>query len=486
MKTFLTKNTFAFLSLLLYSVTSLTSAYPGSTSITPNEDKNTASSIRKNLSDEFQGAYLGEIERTGKVVEIDLVASVGEIEIIEGYKTQVWNYNGTVPGPEIRVKLGDTLKITMINQLPSATTIHWHGVRLPNSMDGVPGLTQEAVPPGKSFTYQFTPKDSGTFWFHPHVRGSEQVERGLFGVLIVEEKESPKYSKDVVWVIDDWRIREDGQIDPNFVTPSDLMHDGRWGNVITVNASRKERLTVQPGERIRLRLVNPSNGRIYAPDFGSLNATIIAVDGMYVKKAFDANGFALAPGNRIDVDLTIPQESKGKNYPVFDRFTRNANFLASIVVRGEKVETPGFDYPRNPKIPDWIEASEITTQKTYRLNVREKIDFVTIRRGLEWTINEKAYPNYDPVELTYNEFNKISFVNESSRLHPMHLHGQFFKVLSRNGKPVEEPAFRDTALIYPRETVTIGLVPLDRGEWLEHCHTLEHADAGMITVVSVK
>jgi FtsP/CotA-like multicopper oxidase with cupredoxin domain len=100
---------------------------------------------------------------------------------------KVWAYNGQVPGPVLRVRLGETLRVHFTNNLPEETTIHWHGVRLPNAMDGVPGVTQPPVPPAGEFVYEFTPKDAGTFWFHPHVRASEQVERGLYGVLVVED-----------------------------------------------------------------------------------------------------------------------------------------------------------------------------------------------------------------------------------------------------------------------------------------------------------
>ncbi len=119
-------------------------------------------------------------------------------------------------------------------------------------MDGVPGVTQEPIPAGGSFTYRFVPKDAGTFWFHPHVRGSEQVERGLYGVLIVDDAQPLPYSRDEVCVLDDWRLGPDGAIDPRFVTRQDLAHDGRWGQVVTVNGDVAQLMVVRPGERIRL------------------------------------------------------------------------------------------------------------------------------------------------------------------------------------------------------------------------------------------
>ncbi len=445
--------------------------------------------LRVQLEKEFKNAYSKDADFNGEIVEINLIASLDEIEIFDGAKTKVWAYNRKVPGPEIRIKLGQKLKINFTNNLPQETTIHFHGVRVPNAMDGVPGVTQPPIKPGESFVYEFVPKDPGTFWFHPHVRSSEQVERGLFGVLIVEDEIDKMYSQDIVWVIDDWRLGKDKQVDDRFNTPMDLMHDGRWGNVITVNGKLEEVLSARPGERIRLRLVNTSNARVYLPTFGKddniLKAKIIAVDGMYVKKEFDFGDLELAPGNRIDIDIIIPKNAKGKEFILIDRLIpERINTLAKIKVSGDLAKTPNFEYPVNTLVPNWENAVLLGIDKEYRLNARRKNN--KMPPDIEWTINDKAYPDYDAFVFKYDKINTFRFVNESARLHPMHLHGQFFKVIARNGKPVNEPFFRDTVLIYPRESVDLALLALDKGKWANHCHILEHAEAGMMTVVEVK
>ncbi len=445
---------------------------------------------RTSLLEEFMGAYDEDIVPNGNVVEVDMLAAESEIEIFNGYKTKVWSYNGSVPGPEIRIKLGDTLKINFTNNLTQETTIHFHGVRVPNAMDGVPGVTQEPIESGESFVYEFTPKDAGTFWFHPHVRSSEQVERGLFGTLIVEDEIDAAYSQDIVWVIDDWKMTDDLQVYDAFNTQMDLMHDGRWGNLITVNASTDEVLNVRPGERIRLRLVNTSNARVYMPSFENLEAKVIAVDGMYVKEVFEIGDLELSPGNRIDLDITIPSDADGKVFTLLDTFNQEPIVLASIAVSGEKEETPDFPFPSNPNVPDWYAAQDVEIDKEYRLNARRKegsdAGGMMGMGEIEWTINDKAYPDYDPFTFQYAKFNTMRFTNESSRLHPMHLHGQFFKVIARDGIASEEPYFRDTVLVYPNQSVDIALVPLDKGVWVSHCHILEHAEAGMMTAVKVE
>lgn len=436
---------------------------------------------------EFEGAYAIDASPNGTVRSFDIVAAPAEHTLGEGKPVQVWAYNGTVPGPTLRVRLGETLRVHFTNALPQPTTIHWHGVRVPNAMDGVPDMTQPPVAPGESFVYEFTPKDAGTFWFHPHVRSSEQVERGLYGVLVVEDAEPAPYSRDVVWIVDDWRLDESGQIDPRFNTRHDLAHDGRWGSLRTVNGRTNQSLAVQPGERIRLRLLNSANGRIVVPDFGGLPARLIAVDGMYLREPIDAAGFELAPGNRIDVDIVVDR-STSEVIDVVDRFSARRNdVIARIVIDGEPVATPSFATPARGHVPTWAMGLEVPAHHAYRLNARAGGAL-----GIEWTIDDRAFAGHAvhadhvaDVVLQRGEFHRLRFVNESGRLHPIHLHGMFFRVLARDGAAVDEPFFRDTVLVHPREAIDIGVVPTDLGAWMLHCHILEHAEAGMMTKLDV-
>lgn len=441
----------------------------------------TTPSPRARLADELSRAYPRDVPEITSTREFDLRAAPTRVQQFDGQVLDVWAYNGTVPGPVLKVKLGEEVLVNFQNDLPQPTTIHWHGVRVPNAMDGVPGVTQDPIPPGGTFTYRFVPKDAGTFWFHPHVRGAEQVERGLYGVLVVEDTEAHPYHREQVWVLDDWRLGADGQIDPRFVTRHDLAHDGRWGQRITVNGDAALELHTRPGERIRLRLVNTSNGRVYRPDFGALKPKVIAIDGMYTARPLDLNGFELAPGNRVDLDLIIPKDRLEGGYPITDRFTRRTITLATVHVDGEVVETPGFEPPSNPNVPRWLEAFEQPVDKEYRLNARRGGP-----HGIQWTINEKPWGEHDVAVFEGGQWVRVRFKNNSGRLHPMHLHGQFFKVIARDGKPVNEPNFRDTVLLHPRETIDVGMVPLDWGMWMMHCHILEHADSGMMTEIEVR
>lgn len=444
--------------------------------------KKTADITRRAYEKELGLAYpVDAPEKTG-TRRFDLNAAPSKVQLFSGEVVNVWAYNGQVPGPILRIRLGEEIVVNFTNNLPQPTTIHWHGVRVPNAMDGVPGITQEAIPPGGSFQYKFIPKDAGTFWFHPHVRGAEQVERGLYGVLIVDDAKPLPYSRDEVWVLDDWRLGKDGQIDPRFVTRGDLAHDGRWGKMVTVNGDAAQEMKVRPGERIRLRLINTSNARVYLPDFGRLDAQVIAMDGMYTGKTFAAKGYPLAPGNRLDVDIVIPEDSSGKRFDVFDRFSRRRSYkLASIIVEGEIVKTPPFSYPINSHIPKWEEAASQPPDVVYNLNAKRGGKY-----GIQWTINDRPWGEHKITELEGGKWVIIRFNNQSGRLHPMHIHGQFFKILAKNGKPVDYPYFRDTILLRGKESIDIAMVPLDWGKWLMHCHILEHAEAGMMTEIHVE
>ncbi len=448
----------------------------GAAAIWLNRSSGADDDLRAELVSQFGDSYGPGLQASEETTVIELRASPSVAQVLPGVDTDVWAFNGSVPGPALRLPLGETIRIELDNQLPVPTTIHWHGIRVPNAMDGVPGVTQDPVAPGSRNSYEFTPPDAGTFWYHSHTNGSEQLERGLYGSLVVTDPSEPTWSQDIEWVIDDWLLTDTGQIDPDFNTAADVEHNGRWGDTITVNGSTETVLSTQPGERIRLRIINASNGRIFAPRFGALDASVIAVDGLPSRRRLPADGFVIAPGNRIDVDLTIPQPG---NYPLVDDFTGDIYELATINVAGDRITTPDFTAPLASDLPVWAEAIDLDVDQEYRLNIRRG------QSRWEWTMNDRAYPDVDKFEIEAGSFAKIRLVNDSQLFHPMHLHGQFFKVISRDGQPVDEGHFRDTVLLFPGDEIDIGLVALDTGTWAFHCHIQEHADAGMMTLVDV-
>ena len=247
--------------------------------------------------------------RAGPIADFRLVARPGRTHLVGAPypETAVWSYNGTVPGPEIRVRQGERLRITVENQLAEETTVHWHGVRVPNPMDGVPHLTQPPIAPGETFVYEFDVPDAGTYWYHPHERSFEQVGRGLYGPLIVEEREPIQVDRDVTWVLDDWRLLPDAQISDDFGNFMDASHNGRVGNTVTVNGRILETFAVRAGERLRLRLINAANARIFALEFQDHRPMVIALDGQPVEPHEPAGGrVVLGPAMRADLvfDMT--------------------------------------------------------------------------------------------------------------------------------------------------------------------------------------
>ncbi len=263
--------------------------------------------------------------------------------------TPVWCYNGRIPGPVIRVPQHSRLRIVVDNRLDQDTTVHWHGIRLPNGMDGVPGLTQAPIPPGGSFVYEFEVPDAGTFWYHPHFNSSEQVGRGLSGALIVEEVDPIAVDRELLWVLDDWRLDGADLVREDFGQMRDKSHSGRLGNTVTVNGRLTPELAVRSGERVRLRLINTANARAFALDFAPHRPIVVAIDGQPVTPHEPPDGLVvLGAAMRADLILDLMQ-SPGTEVVVTDRFYRKPYPLARLVY----THAPALrDRPRTSEVRD--------------------------------------------------------------------------------------------------------------------------------------
>jgi FtsP/CotA-like multicopper oxidase with cupredoxin domain len=235
-------------------------------------------------------------------------------------QTAVWAYDGTVPGPTLRVRQGKPIRIVVENRLDQDTTVHWHGIRVPNAMDGVPGLTQPPIKPGESFTYEFTPPDAGTYWYHPHSNSIEQLGRGLAGTLIVEDGLPIEVDRDILWVLADWRLTSEAQIAPGFGNSMEAGMAGRVGNTVTLNGRVSESEPVRAGERIRLRLVNAALARIMSLRFDGHRPMVVAIDGQPCDPHEpEGNRILLGPAMRVDLVLDM-QGNPGQRYRVIDDF----------------------------------------------------------------------------------------------------------------------------------------------------------------------
>ncbi|MFP8832852.1 multicopper oxidase family protein [Hydrogenophaga sp. XSHU_21] len=421
----------------------------------------------------------------------------------------VWAYDGLVPGPVLRHRRGDWVDIDLHNRLPDATTVHWHGIRLPNAMDGVPHLTQDPIAPGARFRYRFRLPDSGTYWYHPHLGTAEQLERGLAGALIVEDDDPPPVDADLPWVLDDWRLDAQGRIAEDFYRFHDVAHAGRMGQRLTVNGMVRPELPLRTGQRVRLRLINAANARLFAlqPEPG-VNAWLIARDGMPSPRAvpWDAP-LLIGPGMRADVVVDTPRAGR---FAIQQLSGRDAEPLATLVVTGaDDLGTRAAPVPSRhepPPAPDLgaAQAQALRLGGGARSRDGWPDDPADAREARQrrraagakeadpaWTINGHAHVgdhhgHHAPAfRVGLGSTVRITFENPTAWWHPMHLHGHHFKVLSRNGVAIEEAAWRDTVLLAPGDRADVAFVADNPGRWLIHCHVLEHHAGGMGTTFEV-
>lgn len=420
---------------------------------------------------------------------------------IDGAKpTAVWAYNNTVPGPVIRTRVGKKLRVRLINKLDQPTTLHWHGLRIDNAMDGVPDLTQKPVMPGHSFDYQFTPPDAGTYWYHTHNRTWEQLARGLSGLLIVEEKDPLPFDRDLALAIDDWRLGPDGALDEqSFGSLHDWSHQGRLGNWMTVNGASNPQVSVRSGERVRLRLVNTANARIFRLALEGEDFHLLALDGRAIDPIPLKDGrIVLAPAQRADIGF-VASRTEGTTSPI-QEVTYDKPFTFAGLVYGA-----ALDGARNrilPKLPrinpalDLGDPLRITLDMTggamggmramrHMGRMMEVPELIENRRV--WAFNGIAGDLDTPLFDTARGRSVIvKILNNTNWPHAMHVHGHHFKIISRNGTPLERVEWRDTVLMQRREQIEIGFAADNPGKWLLHCHMVEHAAAGMMTWFNVK
>ena len=429
--------------------------------------------------------------------------------------TDIWGYDGLSPGPTLRAKQGEEFKVRLVNELQQPTVIHWHGLRIANAMDGVPHLTQMPVEPGASFDYRFTPPDAGTFWYHTHFGSSEQLARGLYGVLVVEEREPVPVDRDLVLVVDDWRLLDNSEIQPSFGNFHDAMMAGRLGQYITLNSEDTLDLKVKTNERLRLRIVNAANARIFQLRIANHVARIMAVDGQPCPPEYIADGILrLAPGTRIDLFLDA---------------TLDPGAYASILVddlRGGELEAGRIVYDSGAP----LRAQRLALPKPLPANpLPTKLDFANaltldvpldgggmmggmammMGRGMSgggmgasgmgamgpgrfnghgippqeriWALAGVASTGHDGPPMFKLERGRtvaLNFANHTAFPHAMHVHGHHFRHLNRNGDG-HLPYWLDTVIVDPERSERIAFVADNPGKWMIHCHMIEHMATGM-------
>lgn len=425
-----------------------------------------------------------------------------------GTIVQTWAYGDTVPGPLLRATAGDRLNVAVDNALPDTTSVHWHGVALRNDMDGVPGMTQPPIGAGSGFVYDFTAPDPGTYFYHPHT--GVQLDRGLYGVLLVDDPAEPgDYDLEWVVVLDDWidgagqspedvlaRLREggssgmgmgnmdhgsmggmaEGMSSPLLGGAGDVVYphylvNGRVPAAPTI-------LTGRPGQRVRIRLVNAASDTAFRVALAGHRLTITHSDGFQTAPA-SADALLIGMGERYDLLVTL----RDGVFPlVADAEGKTGQGLAVVrtgagappradVAPAELGKTVLLGTDLRPAVPARLEPRP--TDRTHDLVLGGSMS------DYRWTINGKTFDDADPVDVRQRERVRLRLRNMTMMFHPMHVHGHTFALAGTGVR-------KDTVIIAPMRYLDVDLDADNPGQWALHCHNIYHAEAGMMTTLSYR
>lgn len=407
-----------------------------------------------------------------------LTASEFDWNLSDETTINAWGFNRQLPGPEMRVKKGDEVIVNFTNYLNEPTMIHWHGIRLPASMDGT-GEVQKPVLPGESFEYRFIVPDAGTFWYHSHSNETIQVERGMYGSLIVEDDSDPVTDNDRVFMIDDMKLDDENNhlIHSNFLKRFAERHDGREGNVLLINGKENTTINIYGGQMERWRFINSSNARYFKFSLNGKDFKVIGSDGGLIESPQIMNEVLIAPGERVDI-IAGPFEA-GDSFPLnalkYDRMTflkARTHTYATVNVLENKRSVAS--------IPEKLREIESLAGQDAQVNRKVKLSVgLSRKKGLDFLVNNEVHMNDNPVYV--NELQVWEVSNTSRMDHPFHLHGFFFQILEINGQKPAFKSWKDTVNLPPVSKIKIAWMPDNRpGIWMYHCHILEHHAAGMM------
>ena len=453
--------------------------------------------------------------------EFTITAQESNLEVTPGQVLPVWTFNNSVPGPQIRVKVGDTVKVNLKNELKEPVSIHWHGYPVPNDMDGIPGVTQDAVVPGKTFTYEFKATVPGTYWYHSHQDSVNQLDKGLYGSLIVEDP-NEKYDKDFTLMLDEWMSSgdmdmsnqesnnpdnkmdmegmdhsnmnmDDMNMDDMDMSNMDMAgHDMSMYDIYTINGKSGdaiEKLTVNEGDKVRIRLVNAGyishKMHLHGHDF-----KVISSDGQPINnpEVIKDQLISIAPGERYDIEFTANNPG---SWLLEEHGEESKNMKTVIQYEGSDAQKDKSNSSKDLRTFDLAQYGVLVNsnfsldETTFDQEINMDLNTEMKNGEMVYTINGKVYPDTEKLNVKKGDKVKVTFVNRSKTDdHPMHLHGHFFQVLSKNGKPLQEsPIMKDTLNVKPGEEYVIAFEADNPGDWMFHCHDLHHASSGMVTEV---
>ncbi|MEQ9400448.1 MAG: multicopper oxidase family protein [Longimicrobiales bacterium] len=451
---------------------------------------------------------------------------------IAGHQVVMFGYNGQYPGPLIQAPKDATVIVRVTNEIQMPTTIHWHGIRLENRFDGVPGVTQDPIEKGESFTYEVHVPDAGMFWYHPHMREDVQQDLGLFGNLLVTSPDPDYYgpaNREEVFVLDDMLFDDQGALPYGDTAPTHALM-GRFGNVLMVNGSTDYALEARRGEVVRFYLTNVANTRTFNVTFGSARVKVVASDvGRYEREQW-VESVVIAPAERYVVDVRFPEAGtvaiantiqavnhvRGEFYPQVDTLALVTvsddavaddlgEAFATLRTHAEVVEDIDAFRPYFDREPDHelvttvriqnlpvpiIQSMEMDTLYVPPMEWNDAMpmmNWLSTGEQVEWILRDVATgkENGDiDWRFRLGDVVKVRVFNTPDSFHPMnhpfHVHGQRFLVVSMDG--VENPnlVWKDTAIVPVGSTMDILVEMSNPGTWMAHCHIAEHLHSGMM------
>lgn len=418
------------------------------------------------------------IKKENKIVEYNLQAGKFNWEIAPGKTIEAWGFNKQLPGPVLEANAGDTLVVRVTNHLAEPTIVHWHGIRIPAAMDGT-GMVQKPIAPGETFEYRFVVPEAGTFWYHSHHNETIQMERGMYGALIVRDESEPVTDGERIFLIDDMKLDEEN----NFTKPGGFIqrvketHDGRQGNTLLLSGQENAVIYMNAGQMERWRFINSSSARYFLLHMEGKEFKIIGTDGGLLEHPRTVSEVLITPGERMDI--VAGPFNEGETFAIESLPYNRMTFLKAkhekfaTVKVGEAKDSVAF-------IPDTLRKIEPLAPQDAAITRKVKLSVgASLKKGLTFLVNNNVHVNDKVVkvgELQVWEINNARLMD-----HPFHLHGFFFQVIEENGKVPSFKAWKDTYNIKPRTKVKIAWIPDNRpGMWMYHCHIIEHHAAGMM------
>lgn len=402
------------------------------------------------------------------------------------------------PPPVLYGQQGKVMRLPVRNTLPDYTAMHWHGLRIPNAMDGVPYLTQMPMGENELFTYEFTPPDAGTYWYHPHCMTMEQMAHGLTGVMVIAEPENPGFDSEQVINLRDFRLDDDGSFLPAF-TQRGAARSGTFGNVHTVNWLQSPTYDHAAGGLVRLRVVNTDTTRTYKLHLSASDARIIAWDGHPIEGEVPLPAketpLLVGPGQRVDIAVAMPAD-EGQTVDLIVKLPGQPH---RAMVRLRAI---GQSQARDLRELRPLPANPVAKPDLANAELHEFVFGWTPEGGIPdngfcgtlgynfWSINRKPWPGdaaQDVGPLATLKMGKtyvLRLRNESPNTHPIHLHGLAFKPIRSNQRKLP-PLMTDTMLLLMDEVVEIALVADNPGDWAFHCHVIEHQKTGLTGFIRV-